>query len=92
MLKGVGLMNKYMAGLSTNSVHPLTLDWGSVILLSALAKWLRKGAKVEKIGTIAHARRIGNEGFDRVIIDSGVSIIMSTCEPLHRYVNLKGFY
>jgi hypothetical protein len=33
-----------------------------------------EGAKIEKIGTITHARRIGNEGFDCVIIDSGFDV------------------
>jgi hypothetical protein len=50
MLKGVGLMSKYIAGLSTNLAHPLTLDWGHVIFLSAQAKWLHRAQRLKKLG------------------------------------------
>ncbi len=47
MSKGIGLMSEYIAGLSTNRPHPLTLDWGHVILLSARAKWLRRARRLK---------------------------------------------
>ena len=53
-----------------------------------------EGTKIEKIGkfgTIAHAWRIGNKGFDRVIIDSGFYVDVNLW-VVHRYVNPKGFY
>ena len=34
-----------------------------------MGKKVVEGAKIEKIGTIAYARRIGIDGFDHVIID-----------------------
>ena len=43
-------------------------------------KMIAEGAKIEKIGMVAHAWRIGNEGFDCVIIDGG----------FHVDVNLRG--
>jgi hypothetical protein len=49
MLKSVGSMSKYIVRLSTNLAHPLTLDWGHVILLSAQAKWLQRAQRFKKL-------------------------------------------
>jgi hypothetical protein len=45
-----------------------------------VGKKVAEGAKIEKIGTITYAWRIGNKGFDHVIIDGG----------FHVDVNLRG--
>ena len=63
---GCGSMSAYIAGARTILAHPLTVDCGCVIRLSARAKWLQRALRLKKLGRFPRLGGIAT----KVLMDS----------------------